>query len=725
MPARGNAQPSKARRFLIPSREFVLSGEIDRRLWAFYLTPEQARSPATLALAYQSSIFTAPEASNLSVMINGAKIYDGGVSSPDRLTEITRKVAPGVLKEGINLIRMQATQRHRTDCTVQSTYDLWADIDPARTFLSFDDPAAGVPTRLEDLRAVGVDSTGQTSFNLVVPSLDEPTTMPVITRLTEGLALLAGTPGQAVHVTSSQAPKRAPGNQTIVVGTAAELRDILAELPEGSIASPVVRFVDDPKFGPGTLVIVGPSWQALAGAIDSLVSRTDRPPGVTRTVLPTQFWHAPDTPFLVNGGRLSFAQLGVDTQEFAGRRFRTDFTIGVPSDFYAAAYGEATILLDAAYSASVVPGSHIDVYVNDNIAATVPITTSGGSILRHLPIGITMRHFRPGVNVIALEAVLLTREDAACVAGGNNSLVKRFALFDTTEFIVPSFARVGQRPNLAATSGTGFPYNSAEIPVPLLVGTEPESLSAATTLMARLSVAAGRPIPVELVVNAGTIGDRDAIFVGPVGQLPPGLLSQVGVSEDSRTAWGEAAADAGRNPPANTEEAFDRWRDELKGRGWRGQVSLLEDWLDRNFDISLSTLRLAPGSVANFVPPGSASLLLAQGTSPGAGGTWLVATGTSPKDLEQSMRALTQRREWAQVSGRLATYEKLNGNVVTLPVSRVTFFATQPFSLTNYRMIAANWLSANILSYSASLFAVCTLLGIATSALLGTIGRRH
>ena len=89
------------------------------------------------------------------------------------------------------------------------------------------------------------------------------------------------------------------------------------------------------------------------------------------------------------------------------------------------------------------------------------------------------------------------------------------------------------------------------------------------------------------------------------------------------------------------------------------------------------------------------------------------------------MRALTQRREWAQVSGRLATYEKLNGNVVTLPVSRVTFFATQPFSLTNYRMIAANWLSANILSYSASLFAVCTLLGIATSALLGTIGRRH
>ena len=41
------------------------------RSWAIYLTPEQAASPASLSLGYQSSIFVAPEASRLRVSING------------------------------------------------------------------------------------------------------------------------------------------------------------------------------------------------------------------------------------------------------------------------------------------------------------------------------------------------------------------------------------------------------------------------------------------------------------------------------------------------------------------------------------------------------------------------------------------------------------------------------------------------------------------------------
>ena len=41
---------------------------------------------------------------------------------------------PGVLKAGGNMVRFAANQRHRTDCTVESTFELWTDIDPKRTF---------------------------------------------------------------------------------------------------------------------------------------------------------------------------------------------------------------------------------------------------------------------------------------------------------------------------------------------------------------------------------------------------------------------------------------------------------------------------------------------------------------------------------------------------------------------------------------------------------------
>ena len=212
-------------------------------------------------------------------------------------------------------------------------------------------------------------------------------------------------------------------------------------------------------------------------AIDDIAKQVDRPAGSLRTSLSTRAWRTPDVPMLLSASSFKFSELGVSTLEFAGRRLRTDFAVGVPSDFYADAYGEATILLDAAYSRGVLlPGSHIDVYVNDNIAATVPITTSGGEILRHLPIKVTMRHFRPGDNTIALEAILMTQADATCAPGAPAQASQRFVVFDSSEFVMPSFARVARTPDLAAISGTGFPYGRSEYAIPLIMDrTQPEN----------------------------------------------------------------------------------------------------------------------------------------------------------------------------------------------------------------------------------------------------------
>jgi hypothetical protein len=49
---------------------------------------------------------------------------------------------------------------------------------------------------------------------------------------------------------------------------------------------------------------------------------------------------------------------------------------------------------------------------------------------------------------------------------------------------------------------------------------------------------------------------------------------------------------------------------------------------------------------------------------------------------------------------------------------------TQPLSLTNLRLVAANWMSANILQYALVMLACCTFLGVATALLLSRLGRR-
>jgi hypothetical protein len=710
-------------RYILPEGSLGLTGEFEDRLWSVYLTAQQAASGAKLNLGYQNSIFVAPETSRLTVEVNNTKIAEEAIRSPESVSDLSLDLPKDLLKPGSNLIRLRSSQRHRTDCDVQSTYELWSNVDAEKTFLSFtgNDPVS--MQSLDDIKAIGVDEGGLTRFNFVVPALEQPVSTIPLMRLSQGLAVLADMPNQSFSFETSKLTPSGPGEMTVLVGTNAELSPLLASLPDGAAAAPVAGFVQDPKTGSPVLVITGPTWQAIRSAIESIVAPTDVSLPARRDVITTQRWRSPDAPFLFSNSRLPFSQLGLKTEEFSGRRFRTDFTIGVPSDFYAASYGEAVILLDAAYSSAVLPGSHIDIYVNDSIASTVPITSSGGGLLRHLPINVTMRHFRPGVNTIAIEAILSTESDKVCAPGATGTDAPRFALFDTSEFHMPDFARVGQLPNLAATAGTGAPYNRTPDPVPLFLDRiDTNTLSAAATFLGRLAASAGHPLPVETVASPALIGNRSAIFIGSLSQMPPAVFTQMNISEASRNTWGPNTGAQAQG--VDTQAAYNEWRDKLKDGPFSAQISALEGWLKQNFDITLTSLRFAPRSETSFMPSSDASLLMAQAASPDGSGTWTVLAAPTGKDLRDNMQALSGHANWEQLAGRISTYEAGTKTVQTVPVNSFQFVPTQPGSFFNYRLIAANWLSTNILSYAVLLAVLAVILGLATATMLGNLGRR-
>ncbi|WP_421870090.1 cellulose biosynthesis cyclic di-GMP-binding regulatory protein BcsB [Pararhizobium sp.] len=710
-------------RYILPEGSLGLTGEFEDRLWSVYLTAQQAASGAKLNLGYQNSIFVAPETSRLTVEVNNTKIAEEAIRSPESVSDLSLDLPKDLLKPGSNLIRLRSSQRHRTDCDVQSTYELWSNVDAEKTFLSFtgNDPVS--MQSLDDIKAIGVDEGGLTRFNFVVPALKQPVSTIPLMRLSQGLAVLADMPNQSFSFETSKLTPSGPGEMTVLVGTSAELSPLLASLPDGAATAPVAGFVQDTKTESPVLVITGPTWQAIRSAIESIVAPTDVSLPARRDVITTQRWRSPDAPFLFSNSRLPFSQLGLKTEEFSGRRFRTDFTIGVPSDFYAASYGEAVILLDAAYSSAVLPGSHIDIYVNDSIASTVPITSSGGGLLRHLPINVTMRHFRPGVNTIAIEAILSTESDKVCAPGATGTDAPRFALFDTSEFHMPDFARVGQLPNLAATAGTGAPYNRTPDPVPLFLDRiDTNTLSAAATFLGRLAASAGHPLPVETVASPALIGNRSAIFIGSLSQMPPAVFTQMNISEASRNTWGPNTGAQAQG--VDTQAAYNEWRDKLKDGPFSAQISALEGWLKQNFDITLTSLRFAPRSETSFMPSSDASLLMAQAASPDGSGTWTVLAAPTGKDLRDNMQALSGHANWEQLAGRISTYEAGTKTVQTVPVNSFQFVPTQPGSFFNYRLIAANWLSTNILSYAVLLAVLAVILGLATATMLGNLGRR-
>ncbi len=539
-----------------------------------------------------------------------------------------------------------------------------------------------------------------------------------------------------------------PGGQgvlTAAIGTAGDLQAVTPSVPSDAANKPVAAFVDDPNLG-SVLVLSGPTNEAVSQAVDSAISVGGAALAARPKSIVTNRWFAPNAPLMTGESRVAFSDLGVHTQEFSGRRFSAQFLIGVPSDFYASNYGHATILLDAAYSAEVLPGSHFDVYVNDHIATTTPVTTYGGAILRHLPICVLMTHFKPGANLIRFEAQLLTDAGRVCPTGGGANHSSRFVLFDSSEFLMPEYARIGRLPDLASLAGRGFPYDGSDGSTALVVDSaDADAVSAAATLLAKLAVARGRVMPIDMA-SATTVGERNAIFVATPAQTPDEVLNQVGLDLSIRAAWTgpakmspEVARGAGdvpiQTPPAdagltksdelNTQATFNRWRRELAdGGGWRGNVSFLQDWLQRTFELSAGTLRFLPSADVAFQPAGDSAILLAQATNPTGDGAWTVLTAPSSSLLREGAKALTAQRQWSSIAGHIVSYDGKTGALTTKPVTTFSFLTTQPFSIANLRLIAANWLSENIFAYSLFLLTACLLLGLATAKLVSRIGRQ-
>ncbi|MDE1996440.1 MAG: cellulose biosynthesis cyclic di-GMP-binding regulatory protein BcsB, partial [Rhizobiaceae bacterium] len=514
----------------------------------------------------------------------------------------------------------------------------------------------------------------------------------------------------------------APGKMTVLVGTPAELQPIFAA-PAAAQNAALATFVTDPHTGSSLLLISGPSWEAISGAIDTIVSPVDRDPKVRREVMMTERWSAPDAPLIFGDTTLPFSQLGINSTEFSGRRFHVSFNVAVPSDFYANAYGEATIFLDAAYARSIVPGSHIDVYVNGSIATTKPITAPGGGIFRHQPIRVTMRHFKPGLNTLTLEAQLTTRDDQICAPGTTSNVAPRFALFDTSEFHMPDFARVIQRPNLAALAGTAYPFSRNTEPTPLFIDRiDPDTLSAAATLLGQMAVVAGHPLPMNLVASQASVGSGDALFIGAISQIPPTTLSQLNIATAAQASWRPVSPQT-----AQPEEqvTVDEWRSRIGGGAIYRQLKAFQDWMRRNFDITLGSLQFVPRAERVFTPSNTNSFMIAQGNSAAGDSSWTIVTAPSAQDLRQGAEAMASQPNWPQIGGHITVFSQKTGKIETVPVSRFDFVLSQPFSFTNYRLIAANWLSTNILSYAFVFISLSLLIGITTSSILTKIGRRE
>ncbi|MGV3575353.1 MAG: cellulose biosynthesis cyclic di-GMP-binding regulatory protein BcsB [Devosia sp.] len=688
--------PPAFSRFIVPGASLRLVGEEAKQGVVVYLTAAQAAAPATLNFSLLNALVVAPEISSLRVRINQTEIAATPIASSSGATPVSIEVPAGVLRPGANIVDFRATQRHRTDCTVESTYQLWTEIAGNSAQLVFEGENLERIAQLTDIGAVGVDETGNTTLRIIAPDLADPVAQAAALHLVQQIGLALRTPKLSVVLADAPSEERLPGVLDVAIMPAAELPAEFQMAQAQASAGPLAAMLPMPS-GANTLVVSGPNWDTILRAGDALASAAPVSPERPRFDLPSPL------PLMQGGASANLASLGVDRLEFNGRRYTTQLQFELPADFYAYRYGELELVLDAAYSSDVLPGSEIDIYTNGEIASATPLLRTDGGTLKNTRIRIPMTNLRPGRNEATLAVNLQTRSDAACNPGWTGTAPVRFVLSNNSELLLPDYARATVVPDLQVLTGSAWPY-AGDAVVPIALGQEQDSLVAAMMFATRIATASGRVISFEVVPQDNLLPENNAILVMATSALSPLNLGRTGIGNTTAT---QSSDDTLLNQFRNSET--------------EGPLTGISNWLQEKVGLDLSDLTLIPPPDLPFAPPAE-TLVVSQVRQP-EGGVWTVLTSSTGPALHAGTERLIDTPKWRSIGGRVSALAPGEDDITVVPANAVSIIPPEPASPFNLRRVAANWFSGNILYFALAVVAGAVLLMLITSRVLTKIGR--
>lgn len=707
-PEAAPAPPASFERHIVPFAQLQLEGEDARQAVEVYLTQAQAEAPASIEVGYLNAIVAAPEASTLQVTINGTSIVSGPIAASATTGRLQAAIPAGLLRAGGNIIEFEAVQRHRTDCSVASTYELWTQIDPATTLLRFEGQGLGRITALSEVAAIGFDAKAVTTVRFIVPELNTPAVTAAAIELVQQVALALHVPEIVVELDDSLPAETPVGTLNVVLATAATLPPGVSVMQAQASAGPLAAFV--PAWVAGnTLVVSGPDWGSITTAMRA-ISAASTP--ADPDLLLQRVDLANPIPRITGATALTLSDLGVPTIEFNGRRYSTSFEFALPSDFYANMYGQAQLLLDAGYSKAVLPGSVLDIYANGQIASATPVLRTDGGLSRTTQIKVPMTNFRPGRNEIEIELLLQTAADLECAPGLTGTAPPRFLFSNTTQFNIPDFARAAALPDLQAFAGTGAPYGGGQ-PVPLVLGQGEQVTPAAMTWLARLAIASGAVVPVMLVDEGQLDPAANALVISPLTALSDALVNRSGV-----------ARTISAGPGATGDRAIVDRFNQTVGAPSASAFDTIRNWVADKVGLSPQNFWLTRAQDGAYLPQSSDAVVLAQAVQP-EGGVWTFLTIPDGNSFGVGVQRLTQTVNWRAITGRVSALGANDPAVIAIQPGSRSLVQTQPFSLFNLRLVAANWLSTNVLEFTALLAGVTLLLTLVTAALLRSLGRRQ
>jgi hypothetical protein len=341
-----------------------LSGEEASLLAPVYVMRKQADAKARFRLGTLSSVSVLPESGTVTVSLNGVNIKALPVGAAYGLRVSEFDVPEGLLRQGWNSVGIAAHHRHRVDCSVDATEELWTRVDPAETGLMFADGTAGFPDPA-DIAAIGPRPDGVVPIGIMLDAqrLLKPEAVERIGRTVQGIALAGRFAQSVVEFENS-----AEDGLDLVVGTVADIAGKVDRATLEKLDGPAIIVVPGVLNRRPLVVVTGRSDAELDVAVAKLgiVAPIGTVPGLNALA------GANGHQISADGQSLTFSDLGLEKQELMGHTLRIGFSAALPRDFLAADYGRVAIDLAGGYAAGLGADAQIIVEVNGRSAGERP-----------------------------------------------------------------------------------------------------------------------------------------------------------------------------------------------------------------------------------------------------------------------------------------------------------------------------------------------------------------
>jgi hypothetical protein len=723
-------EENQIRRLIADKRDLFFPGETANREYPFVVLPSEMTGSAKLILTLQTAISVAPERSAMRIFVNDRDIGTVNLKSGDA-HQVELELPKGLLQPGYNAVTVLLDQSHRVDCSVEATYELWTQIDPARSGFVFTRNAKDDPSDVSTLLAYSRDVNGHAAINGMIPRGAAGEDIDRTFAVVQALAILGHFDRPVVTVGSESAT--GPGID-LVVGTFGTVRDLIGATPEQS----GVQFDIDPATGRSRMVVAARTADELASTIREFTLRaqtevTDGSPQ-GRRALGNQRGR-----LLESGSESSLAELGLISRPFAGRHFQQAIAFSLPADFYPGDYGAANLKLNAEYAAGLSPSAQMVVRANGDTVANIRLGEGRSGRIEGQVLPIPLDKLRPGYNVIEFEAELSTASDAVCDPATLGNPTARFFIKGDSTLNIPAFAQIGHAPDLAVVSAGKVRFGG-DTATPLYVeGMDEAVLGAAGSFLAKMAYASREVTPVS--VTSGWPLDRQGSLLafGTFSGFSSQLKSDMGidlnpVASDLTLSLDETQAEGAPAEEAAPALSIDGSAAPAQDERPTSLVARLKDGFENMFEglkvrvrIQAAELGLVddPGVLteeAVYQVGGEADLLVAQRLV-NERDSWTVVAVRDPALLGESMRSLAQADVWGSLSGSVSALNR-EGTVIDRKLAaHERLYETKPLSLQNARLIVAGWFSNNAREFTIAQIVVAILLGASTYLVLRQ-GRR-